>query len=120
MRQLSDLPHVDEILGQGNTLSIPSDGDGSVKISWSISVLTVGDPDHCSRQLPVKWSFRLSMTSILTIQILSLRTLVNFVSVLPDFSYFGSPFANDAANEFIWNCHLMGLLLGRVSVLSSQ
>ena len=55
MRQLSDLPHVDEILGQSNTLSITSDGDGSVQVSWSISVLTVGDSDHCSRQLPVKW-----------------------------------------------------------------
>lgn len=41
-------------------------------------------------------------------------------SFLPDLSHFGAPFANDTANEFIGDCHLMGLLLGRVPVLSSQ
>ena len=47
----TDLPHVDEILGQGNTLRVATDGDGPVKVGWGISVLTVGDSDHCSTNL---------------------------------------------------------------------
>ena len=48
------LPHVDEILSQGHTLSIACDGDGSVKVGWSISVLTVRNSDHCSADLSEK------------------------------------------------------------------
>ena len=44
-----DSPHVDEILGQGNTLSVPGDGNGPVQVGGGVPVLTVGDPDHCSR-----------------------------------------------------------------------
>ena len=42
------LPHVDEILGQGDTLSISSDGDGSVKVGGGVPVLAVGDTYHGS------------------------------------------------------------------------
>ena len=48
------LPHVDEILGQGDTLSIPTDGDGSVKVGGGIPVLAVGDTYHGSAYLSVK------------------------------------------------------------------
>ena len=37
----SDIPHVDEILGQSDTLSVPGDSDGPVKVCRGISVLTV-------------------------------------------------------------------------------
>ena len=46
-----NLPHVDEILCQGNTLTVSTDGDSSVKICWSISVLTVGDSYHRATNL---------------------------------------------------------------------
>ena len=47
----TDIPHVDEILGQGDTLRVATDGDGPVKVGGGISVLTVGDSDHCSTNL---------------------------------------------------------------------
>ena len=48
------LPHVDEILGQSDALAVTTDGDGSVKVGWSISVLTVRNSDHCSADLSEK------------------------------------------------------------------
>ena len=45
---VSVLPHVDEILGQSDALAVATDGDGSIKVGWSISVLTVRNSDHSS------------------------------------------------------------------------
>ena len=51
---LLNIPHVDEILGQGDTLSIPTDGDGPVKVGGGVPVLAVGDTYHGSAYLSVK------------------------------------------------------------------
>ena len=51
---LLNIPHVDEILGQGDTLSISTDGDGPVKVGGGIPVLAVGDTYHGSAYLSVK------------------------------------------------------------------
>ena len=45
------LPHVDQILGQGDGLAVTGDGDGSVHVGWRVPVLTVRDPHHRPRQL---------------------------------------------------------------------
>ena len=50
----TDIPHVDEILGQGDTLRVATDGDGPVQVGGGISVLTVGDSDHCPTNLSEK------------------------------------------------------------------
>ena len=47
-----DWPHVDEVLGQGDALAVPADGDGPVQVSRGVSVLAIGDSDHGSTYLP--------------------------------------------------------------------
>ena len=49
--QSSSLPHVDQVLGQGDGLSVAGDADGPVKVGRSIPVLAVRDPDHRAREL---------------------------------------------------------------------
>ena len=60
----SFLPHVDEILGQSDALAVTTDGDGSVKVGWSISVLTVRNPDHCSADLSEKKNNLVKLLSV--------------------------------------------------------
>ena len=49
--QSSSLPHVDQVLGQGDGLGVAGDADGPVKVGRGISVLAVRDPDHRAREL---------------------------------------------------------------------
>ena len=44
-------PHVDEVLGQGDALAVPADGDGSVQVGGGVAVLAVGDADHRAADL---------------------------------------------------------------------
>ena len=49
--QSSSLPHVDQVLGQGDGLCVAGDADGPVEVGRSIPVLAVRDPDHRAREL---------------------------------------------------------------------
>ena len=49
--QSSSLPHVDQVLGQGDGLGVAGDADGPVEVGRSIPVLAVRDPDHCPADL---------------------------------------------------------------------
>ena len=46
------LPHVDEILGERHRLVVAGDADGAVEVGGRVPVLTVGDADHRTRELP--------------------------------------------------------------------
>ena len=46
-----DWPHVDEVLGQGDALAVPADGDGPVQVGGGVAVLAVGDADHRAADL---------------------------------------------------------------------
>ena len=52
--QSSSLPHVDQVLGQGDGLSVAGDADGPVKVGGGVPVLAVGDTYHGSAYLSVK------------------------------------------------------------------
>jgi len=45
-------PHVDEILGERHRLVVAGDADGAVEVGGRVPVLTVGDADHRTRELP--------------------------------------------------------------------
>ena len=45
------IPHVDKILREGDTFGISSDGDRTIKICGSISILAVGNTYHGSGKL---------------------------------------------------------------------
>ena len=49
--QSSSLPHVDQVLGQGDGLCVAGDADGPVKVGRCVSVFAVRDPDHRAREL---------------------------------------------------------------------
>ena len=49
--QSSSLPHVDQVLGQGDGLCVAGDADGPVKVGRRVSVFAVRDPDHRAREL---------------------------------------------------------------------
>ena len=49
--QSSSLPHVDQVLGQGDGLSVAGDADGPVEVGRRVSVFAVRDPDHRAREL---------------------------------------------------------------------
>ena len=135
-----DLPHVDEILGQGDTLRVATDGDGPVQVGGGISVLTVGDSDHCPGELSAKsyvtpvygntcgnfhrktiFALKEGCCKVLVDQCTS-QTLIlqQQIPRPPDLCHLGAAFADDAADELIGHGHLMALLLAGVPGLPSQ
>ena len=54
MQWIVFLPHVDEILGEGDGLAVPGDANGPVQVGRGVSILAVRNPDHRPRQLSEK------------------------------------------------------------------
>lgn len=55
LREQVNLPHIDEILSQSNSIRVSCDGDGTICCS-SFSLFTVTDTDHCSTYLSVNYN----------------------------------------------------------------
>ena len=53
VKGIVDLPHVDQVLCQGDWLSVAGDSDGSVSVAAIFTVLAIGDSNHRPTQLSV-------------------------------------------------------------------